>query len=226
MSPTSATALPVLSVNEVLLEQRPEQKVFTKDEKVFMQKYLEEFLVATVSAKSKRGDKKDWVETHVYPKYVKEFDSARIGGPNLASLLKVSGNLHSLTKHCVNFSTKKMRCWYTNQVGKQDTSPPKASQPANKPRATNAVELFGRDRKDELVIAVAKKVQEDGLTAPGANLVEHAKLKNAMYEELPDEEKEKWQVLALEHNQSIKQPPSPDYIVMYVTFNFDRNNLT
>lgn len=77
------------SVNDTPPEHRPKQGIFSEEEQTYLKTFLNEFLAVTGDP-SKKGDKKEWVKSHVYPKYIKKFDSNRLGGPNLASLLKIS----------------------------------------------------------------------------------------------------------------------------------------
>lgn len=79
------SSLPSL-VQTLSQPERLEQPPFNEAETEFLSEYLNAY--AAVKA-SKKGDKKKWVESHVYPKYTQHFDSARPGGPNLLSLLMV-----------------------------------------------------------------------------------------------------------------------------------------
>lgn len=121
-----------------------------------------------------------------------------------------------------------MRCWFTNRSGPREKAEKSVAitQSAKKPRATNAVDLFWHDHATELSLVVGKKMQEEGLTAAGANLEVHRKLKKAMFEALPDSEKEKWEVQAIEHNKAVKQPLLSEYIDKYVSHHFWIHSLT
>lgn len=60
-----------------------------------MDKFVPEYLATFYSGeKNGKGDKKEWVHSTVYPKYVKEFDSDGPTGPTADSLRDVSNSSH------------------------------------------------------------------------------------------------------------------------------------
>lgn len=65
------------------------QGKFDKDERDFLEPYLPVYW-DLFGGGSKKGDKKEWVEENIYPKFVKRFNSEGPTGPDLDSLQKVS----------------------------------------------------------------------------------------------------------------------------------------
>ena len=189
---------------------RPTQGTFTNDEQDFLRKYLDEYLAIEAD---KKGDKKRWVKTHVYGKFITEFKSDRPEGPNLSSLLDVRF-LHHNTSTIIYFHVQKITRWYSNRATTRgvQSKPIIAAQPSKKPRATNAEGLFAKSHQEELRAATSSKLEEDGSTAPGTNLVVYRDVKKEAYSDLSPEEKAKWQDLVKEHNDRIQQRPTAEYI--------------
>lgn len=98
-------------------------------------------------------------------------------------------------------------------------------QPIKKPRATNAEDLFAKSLQAELRIAVDSKMQQEGSTMLGENLNIYRDVKKKAFDDLSNVEKARWRVLADEHNEKIKAPPSADYIFEYVLLSGDIFNL-
>lgn len=73
---------------------RPPQGAFSSDEKMFLKSFLLQYsaMIEELGGTGPKGiggvkgNKKDWILKHVYPPYVKRFDSDGDGGPNLQSL--------------------------------------------------------------------------------------------------------------------------------------------
>jgi len=62
---------------------RPEQGKFTKIQKAFLNRHLPDYFAFD---NKKKGAKKEWVLSNVYPLYVEEFNSDGPSGVNLSSL--------------------------------------------------------------------------------------------------------------------------------------------
>jgi hypothetical protein len=111
---------------------------------------------------------------------------------------------------------KKMTRWFSNRTTKRggSTKPSlvQVTQPIKKPRATNATDLFAKSHQDELRAAATSKMDEEGSVIRGTNLVLYHDAKRDAYDALPGAEKAKWEALAKEHNDRIKEPPSIEYI--------------
>lgn len=74
------------------MSARREQGEFSKQEKDFMDEFAPEFLATFYSGtqQSGKGDKKEWIHSNVYPKYVERFHSDGPNGPTADSLRAVS----------------------------------------------------------------------------------------------------------------------------------------
>jgi len=80
-------------------EDRPDQGKFDHNQIKFLKTFLDDYkacgeeLAAKGSGakglKGVKGSKKEWILKHVYPAYVKHFDIAASGGPNLQTLKDV-----------------------------------------------------------------------------------------------------------------------------------------
>jgi hypothetical protein len=107
-----------------------------------------------------------------------------------------------------------MTRWYSNRAGSRSTQskPAVFAQPIKKPRATNAEELFAKEHKLELRSNTSSKLEQGGSTTPGSNLVVYHSVKKEAYSDLSSDERAKWEQLAKEHNERIKEPPTMDHI--------------
>ncbi|KIM73871.1 hypothetical protein PILCRDRAFT_14861 [Piloderma croceum F 1598] len=185
-----------VEIEPVTTMERPTQKAFTEAEQDFLKKFIDEYTNAE-SSNTKKGTKKQWVKDNVYYKYIAEFKSDGPGGPNLSSLYE------------------KMMRWFSNRTTKRGGSTKPSlivAQPIKKPRATNTVDLFAKSHQDELRAAATSKMDEEGTVIRGANLALYHDAKRDAYVALPGAEKAKWEALAKEHNDRIKEPPSTEYI--------------
>jgi hypothetical protein len=74
------------------MSARREQGEFSKQEKDFMDEFAPEYMVTFYSGnqQSGKGDKKEWIYSNVYPKYVERFHSDGPNGPTADSLRAVS----------------------------------------------------------------------------------------------------------------------------------------
>ena len=112
-----------------------------------------------------------------------------------------------------------MTRWFSNCTTKRGGSAKPnliVAQPIKKPHATNAVDLFAKSYQDELHTTATSKMDKEGTVIRGANLVLYHDAKRDAYRALPGAEKEKWEALAKEHNDRIKELPSTEYIYEYV----------
>ena len=108
-----------------------------------------------------------------------------------------------------------MTRWFNNRTTKRGGSTkPRliVAQPIKKPRATNAADLFAKSHQDELRAAATSKMDEEGTVIRGTNLLLYHDAKRDAYGALPGAEKAKWEALAKERNDQIKEPPSTEYI--------------
>jgi hypothetical protein len=107
---------------------RPEQGKFTKIQKAFLNQHLPVYFSLD---NKKKGAKKEWVLSNVYPLYVQEFNSDGPSGVNLASLETVcqfvnfmcrANDLATLTiilfkeNHTSFFQCQTAGCCQTNQT--------------------------------------------------------------------------------------------------------------
>jgi len=88
-----------ISPNATGADLRPNQPGFSETQQEFLREYLDEYLALT---DTRKGGKKNWVKSHVYPKYVDKFKSNKAGGPNLSSLFEVSARNGTLV-HCITY---------------------------------------------------------------------------------------------------------------------------
>jgi hypothetical protein len=108
-----------------------------------------------------------------------------------------------------------MMRWFSNHTTKRGGSTKPSlvvTQPIKKPRAANATDLFAKSHQDELHAAATSKMDEESTVIHGTNLVLYHNAKRDAYVALPGAEKVKWEALAKEHNDRIKEPPSAEYI--------------
>jgi poly-gamma-glutamate capsule biosynthesis protein CapA/YwtB (metallophosphatase superfamily) len=110
--------------------------------------------------------------------------------------------------------------WFVNQKPENVTSESNASAASRpvlpkKPRATTAQDVFAAQHKDQIRLQLQAELKEKGATPQGGNVVFHRVVKNAMYDQLPADEKAKFDQLATEHNQRINEPPPADHIHKY-----------
>ena len=111
-----------------------------------------------------------------------------------------------------------MSHWYYNQATTYGGSSKLIviTQPAKKPHATNAEELFTKSHQKELQATASSKMKQDCSTAPGGNLiVYHKAKKKAVYSDLSRAERLEWETLAKAHNNKNQGTPSMDYIFEY-----------
>jgi len=111
-----------------------------------------------------------------------------------------------------------MTWWYSNKATQQKMTKPVAVPPPKtekKPRATNAETLFAKSCEADLRAATSSQLESEGDETPGHNLSIYGEVKKNTYIELSAVEKEKWERLAVEHNEKIKLPPSSEHIYKY-----------
>lgn len=103
--------------------------------------------------------------------------------------------------------------WYTNHCGPREKKIVSSTAPvATKLRATNALELWGHEHTEEVALGVAEKMSEGDIAGPGANLKVYWDVKRSLFDTVSEDEKERWVACATEHNERLKEPPTPDYI--------------
>lgn len=78
-----------------------------------------------------------------------------------------------------------------------------------------------KEHQDELCATTSSKLEQDGSTAPGSNLVMYHNIKKEAYLDLSSDEWVKWEWLANEHNKRIKEPPTTDYNYQSVLCSYD-----
>lgn len=214
--PSQAASVTSVSPQTAIPAEWPKQPAFNDTETEYLEGFLDQYLVYTSKIK---GDKKKWVKLHVYPKYTAHFNSAGLDEPNLASLSKACV-IYRETIYYINLTWQKMTWWYSNKANQKKAPRPVAVLTPNtvkKPCATGAEALFAKSHEAELCAATRSQLEAEGDESPGHNLVVYREIKKSTYTDLPDAEKGKWEMLAKEHNERVKLPPSADYIYEYVT---------
>jgi hypothetical protein len=92
------------------------------------------------------------------------------------------------------------------------------AQPAEKPRAKNALDIFAEEKKADIVKATKLLADIEGPKAPGWALNPWKQARQAMFDDLNPEEKERYESKAKEFNEKLKSPPDVKVIYGYVTF--------
>jgi hypothetical protein len=111
-----------------------------------------------------------------------------------------------------------MTCFFTNQ-GKCSTSkgslpPPRPKTATKRPRAINAEDMFAKSERSELLETI-KELRDGSSSASHSgeeNLALYRKAKADAFSKLSASEKEKWEILATEHNERGKKPPPMSHI--------------
>lgn len=113
----------------------------------------------------------------------------------------------------LTFYSKSMVRWYFNHCGTHNKKAVSVTPPViSKPRATNALELWGQGHTEDVELGVGEKMSEGDHAAPGENLKVYWDVKRTLFNALSDGEKEDWVAKAAEHNEHLKNPPSSEYI--------------
>jgi hypothetical protein len=110
-----------------------------------------------------------------------------------------------------------MARFYTNQANKHSTVsvPRRPTQVATKrPRSTNAEQLFAKDQKTQIRDAIKQRrdMSDSSSHTKEENLVLYRTVKSDAFLNLSASEKVKWEKLASEHNERIKQLPPIEHI--------------
>lgn len=111
-----------------------------------------------------------------------------------------------------------MMRFFTNQ-GKCSTSkgslpPPHLKTATKRPCAINAEDMFAKSERSELLETI-KELRDGSSSASHSgeeNLALYCKAKADAFSKLSTSEKEKWEILATEHNEHGKKPPPMSHI--------------
>ncbi|KAG6819010.1 hypothetical protein H0H93_016411 [Arthromyces matolae] len=189
----SSATEPGVHTTNVTDVPRPLQEAFSKEEIIYLKKWLERFN-NYCSNQLAKGSKGDWVMKNVYPDFIEQFKCARPGGPNLETL------------------KKKMKKWFTNHGGRgQNDGVQTTSSTASKPRAITAIGLFAKEEQE----AIRDKANEDRKNAGSGtehNLAYHSEAKKEMWDALTEEERANFEQRAEALNEEYKLPPDPSLV--------------
>ena len=79
-----------------------------------------------------------------------------------------------------------------------------------KPRATNGLEVFAKENKEEIMEKMAEKRQEG--TAPHDNITLYKQVRDELWEDLDSHGQAEFEEKALGHNEGIRKGPTDEDI--------------
>ncbi|KAG6818326.1 hypothetical protein H0H93_005979 [Arthromyces matolae] len=181
---------------------RHDQKIFTKEEKAFLKDYLEKYAdkCARLQSQAKPGvrgtagivgAKGEWVLKHVYPEFVKRFNSAGPDGPNLESL------------------KEKLKRWFSNNHKATGEQLHRGMSPS-KPRASTAIDIFAKEN-GEVIKQKSTKERELTQQPTQANLKIHRQVKTTMWNELTEEDQQAYKDKARAEKERLSSTPDPSH---------------
>ncbi|KAF9529562.1 hypothetical protein CPB83DRAFT_893376 [Crepidotus variabilis] len=203
---TSSTNVnPPATVHTLPPAARPNQGKFSKAESTFLDSYLPAFNEYCQSLREKaagprmvkgvKGDKKDWILTHVKPKYIQHFNSNGSDGPNLDSL------------------EEKIIRWFNNHISRNGAAPlpslTSTIKATKRPRAKNAMVVFEEEKKADIQSLISTE-KEKGNPATGLEIYRSSKSK--LFSDLGPSERQAYEQKAVDFNQSLQDGPKPEVI--------------
>ena len=99
--------------------------------------------------------------------------------------------------------------YFANRRPANNTSKALSTSPIKKPRATNGLEVFAKEKKEKITEKMAEKRQEG--TAPH-NITLYKQVRDELWEDLDSDGQAGFEEKALSHNEGIRKRPTDEDI--------------
>jgi hypothetical protein len=102
--------------------------------------------------------------------------------------------------------------WFINHTKAEKTAKPVADTVIQKPRATNAIDIFTKAQKAEISARMKARRDAESLTPQQSNLNFHCELKAQMFDKLDPETRANFEAQVATHNKMLEEGPGQEHI--------------
>ena len=218
-SPPTISLNPPAVASSSAMSTKPVFEKFSKDEVRYLKERLPEYITAINKGPTKKGDKGEWVDRHILPEFKSCFGYSLDGDGSSMETINTVRSVHfPVSPSVLTTRIQKLRRWFTNNGKPGATMKSKVARPAKKPRAKNALDVFGEENKDAIVEKSRHLAESDGPKAPGEVLNTWKQARQSMFDALDLDTKARYESQAAALNERLNSPPDVSEIYAYVIF--------
>lgn len=212
INPSAASISGVTSAKPVL-------EKFSKEEVRYLKERLPEYVAAINQGPTKKGDKGEWVNLNILPDFKSHFGYSWDGdGPSMESVNMVRSVHLSVSPSVLTARIQKLKRWFLNNGKNAATTKTTMARPAKKPRVKNALDIFATENKELIVERTRHLAGSEGRNVPGGILNTWKQARQALFDALDPETKERYESQAAEINKRLNSLPDAREIYAYVIF--------
>jgi hypothetical protein len=217
---STVVAVAPLASSSGVMSTKPVFEKFGKEEVAYLKERLPEYIAAISQGPTKKGDKGEWVNQHILPDFKSRFGYPLDGdGPSMESISMVCSVRFPVSPSILTARIQKLKRWFTNNGKPGATTRLTMAQPAKKPRAKTALELFSDENKEAIAEKIRLQTESEGRKPqPQGGTLNTWQARQAIYDALDPNTKARYESQAAELNKRLNSPPDAREIYAYVTF--------